>query len=183
MESLESKLLVAVPQLPDTNFYQTVVLMLQHDEEGAAGLVLNRPSHVLLADVWRDMKGEEIPTHQSLLFGGPVDGPMMAIHQDAQYADTCIGETLFLATQKSSIEALVESGSTPAKYFTGYAGWGAGQLEEELDYGGWFVTPSNDDYIFGVHEDLWKTVTQDIGERILMSSLTGQDVPIDPSLN
>lgn len=183
MESLESQLLVAVPQLPDTNFYHTVVLMVQHDEEGALGLVLNRPSDVLLADVWRNLTGEEIPSRQSLFFGGPVDGPMMAIHQNAQFADSTIGDTIYLATQKSSIEALIESGSTQSQYFTGYAGWGSGQLESELDYGGWFVTPSKPEYLFGAHEDLWKKVTQDIGERILMSSLSGQEVPIDPSLN
>ena len=183
MESLESQLLVAVPQLPDANFYRTVVLMVQHDQEGALGLVLNRPSKIRLADVWRDLTGKGIPTNPSLFLGGPVDGPMMAIHQNMQFADMTLGDRTYLATQKSSIEGLIESGSTPAQYFSGYAGWGAGQLESELDYGGWFVTPSNRDYIFGVHEDLWKTVTQNIGERILMSSLAGQEVPVDPSLN
>lgn len=183
MESLESKLLVAVPQLSDANFYRTVVLMIQHDEQGAAGLVLNRPSEILLSDVLQDILGTSIESQDHLYLGGPVEGPMLAIHQNDEFADDNITDSLYLASQRSTLEGLILSPDTSAQYFTGYAGWGAGQLEAELDSGGWFVTPLSSDLLFGAHEDLWRAVTQRIGEQILTASLDGYQVPTAPELN
>ena len=183
MESLESQLLVAVPQLSDANFYRTVVLMIQHDEQGAAGLVLNRPSEILLTDVCQELLGTSIESQERLYLGGPVEGPMLAIHQNDEFADDDITDSLYLASQRSTLEGLIHSPDTSAQYFTGYSGWGAGQLEAELDSGGWFVTPLSSDLLFGPHEDLWRAVTQRIGEQILTASLDGYQVPTAPELN
>ena len=118
MESLESQLLVAVPQLSDANFYRTVVLMIQHDEQGAAGLVLNRPSEILLSDVLQDLLGTSIESQDHLYLGGPVEGPMLAIHQNDEFADDNITDSLYLASQRSTLEGLILSPDTTAQYLS-----------------------------------------------------------------
>ena len=108
---------------------------------------------------------------------------MLAIHQNDEFADDNITDSLYLASQRSTLEGLILSPDTTAQYFTGDAGWGAGQLDAELDSGGWFVTPLSFDLLFGAHEDLWRAVTQRIGEQILTASLNGYQVPTAPELN
>ena len=157
--------------------------LVQHNEEGAFGLVLNRCSDIGLEEVWMQVAGEAIQSKAMLHFGGPVDGPMMVLHNDPTQSDSEVIDGVFLTTQKEKIDRLVRDHATPAKYLTGYSGWAAGQLESEMDSGGWLVADASFDYVFGHHEDLWKTVTNDIGNRILLSSVSGRLVPPDPSLN
>ena len=182
MESLKSQLLVAIPQLPDENFYRSVVLMIQHDEEGAFGVVLNRPSDVTVGEVWEQVVGESCDSLAPINVGGPVQGPLMAIHTDTECGETEILPGVYLATQKENLDRLVRQREHPVRIFSGYSGWAGGQLEGEMSVGGWLTTLATHEYIFDEAEDLWKRVADDIGNEILFFS-KGSNGPPDPSMN
>src|SRR2546429_6526132 len=78
MKSLQGQFLIASPHLADTNFYKGVVLMIKHDDEGAMGLILNRPTENTVTEVWKMVGEEDIECPQPIFFGGPVSGPLVA---------------------------------------------------------------------------------------------------------
>ena len=80
MKSLKGHFLVASPHLADANFYRSVVLMIQHDEDGAVGLVLNRPTDNTIAEVWEMISESPCDVQGCVSIGGPVAGPLMALH-------------------------------------------------------------------------------------------------------
>ncbi len=181
MESLKSQLLVAIPQLPDENFYRAVVLMIQHDDEGAFGVVLNRPSNVTVGEVW-EQAGESCDSLAPIYVGGPVQGPPMAIHTDNECNETEILPGVYLATQKENLDRLVQQREHPVRIYCGFSGWAGGQLEGEMNVGGWLTTLATHEYIFDEAEDLWTRVSDDIGNEILFFS-KGPNGPSDPSMN
>lgn len=183
MTSLKSHLLAASPKLPDTNFFRTVVLMIQHDENGAFGVVLNRPTDVTVADVWEKVAEEPCDSQQIIRLGGPVAGPLMAVHSQMSCSETQILPGVYFATQKDYLNQIVRQEQRPYLLFSGYAGWSAGQLESELTAGGWLTTPANEDYIFFEGDDLWERVVKEIGHEIMAPAIKSKHVPSDPSLN
>ena len=162
---LTGRLLVAAPMLDDPNFARTVVLLLDHDEEGSLGLVLNRPSHVPVGAVLPPWDGRT--TGADVLFtGGPVaddsalalgmlpgphDGPepegFRRVAGPFGLVDLDLDPDEWLAT----LDAV--------RIFAGYAGWAAGQLEDELDQGSWYVLDGGPADVFGDDsETLWQRV-------------------------
>lgn len=183
MNSLKAQLLIAVPQLPDSNFFRTVVLMIQHDEEGALGVVLNRPTEVTIADIWEDIADEECDSDEPISVGGPVEGPLIAVHTDESRSENEIIPGVYVATERDNLNELVQQNKHPVRLFTGYSGWGVGQLEGELEAGGWLTAPAKAEYIFYDGDDLWKEVTHGIGRNILEHGLQIASIPDDPSMN
>ena len=183
MESLRAHLLVAVPQLPDSNFYKTVVLMIQHDEDGAFGVVLNRPSDVTIADIWEKVTDEPSERHDPINLGGPVQGPLLALHTVPECGESEVMSGIYVASNRDYLRQLVQQDKQPLRIFSGYSGWGGGQLEGELDAGGWLTIPAKTEFIFHSEEDLWKTVTESISGKILFNQLKIREAPNDPSLN
>jgi putative transcriptional regulator len=183
MQSLKGKLLIASPHLLDPNFAQTVVLMVQHTEDGALGVVLNRPSDSTLGQVWNELLERPCESHDPIFLGGPCPGPLMAIHKHPLCIDLEIGEELFFATQKEHLETLVEQDVAPLRVFSGYAGWAATQLETELEVGSWLVAESSERAVFGDSMDLWRSLSRQVGENILFSALGIKEAPEDPSVN
>ena len=94
MSSLKGKLLVASPQLSDPNFHRTVVLIIEHNDEGAFGLVLNRTSSKTIKQVWERVTDEPCESDQPLHVGGPVGGPLIAVHQHAVFSDLQLPDLL-----------------------------------------------------------------------------------------
>jgi putative transcriptional regulator len=182
MKSLRGHFLVASPHLTDPNFFQTVVLMIQHDEEGAFGLVLNRPTTGNLRELWEQLE-EPCEADRPIHFGGPVEGPLMALHADELCAEEEVIEGVYFAVRKESICEVVKNAAAPFLVFTGYSGWGGGQLEDELEAGGWLVAPATRDDIFGDIGELWTQVSQRIGLEILQDALRPKHVPDDPQCN
>ncbi len=80
MKRLQGSLLVASPHLPDPNFFRSVVFMIEHESEGALGLILNRVTNTTLKTIWAALEEREIENEQFLHVGGPVEGPLMALH-------------------------------------------------------------------------------------------------------
>lgn len=183
MSSLQSHLLAASPKLPDSNFFRTVVLLIRHDEDGALGVVLNRPTNVTVADVWEKVAEEPCESQHVINLGGPVAGPLMAVHSQMSCSETQIVPGVYFATHKDYLNQIVRQEKRPYLLFSGYAGWSAGQLENELTAGGWLTMPASEDYIFFEGDDLWERVVKEIGHEIMAPAIKGRHVPSDPSLN
>ena len=183
MESLAAHLLVAVPQLPDENFFRSVVLMIQHDLEGAFGLVLNRPSSMSIRDVWKQVGDSPCDCEAPLHVGGPVEGPLIAIHANKPFSEREVLPGVHFASQMPNLDSIVRDESQPFMLFGGYSGWAGGQLDAEMQAGGWLETPATRDYVFGEFDDLWNTVAADIGFDVMGGHLRKGQLPDDPSMN
>ena len=161
MVPLSGRLLVASPMLGDPNFSRTVVLMLAHGDEGALGLVLNRPSEVdvgaVLPDVWRDVA----PMPQVLFVGGPVAPDsvigLARVHGQGE-GYVAMGAGLATVDLERTPESIGD-GVSVTRIFAGHAGWGPGQLEGELTVPGWIVVDAEDGDAFTDDPDgLWRAV-------------------------
>jgi putative transcriptional regulator len=183
MKSLQGHFLIASPHLGDSNFYKGVVLMIKHDEEGAFGLMLNRPTDNTVGEVWKFVNEEEIDCLEPIFFGGPVRGPLVALHRLKVAAEAEVLPGIYFSADKDKLQMLVQQTSKPYRFFTGYAGWAGGQLESELKAGGWLTSKSQKKLIFKAADDLWEQVTRTIGETILNKVVKVKHVPADPSLN
>jgi putative transcriptional regulator len=172
-ESLNGKLLIASPSMPDY-FNRTVILMIEHSEEGAFGLVLNRPSGTTVGEASPEL-AELIGDEHVLHIGGPVQpNAVTAIGEHPEPADAM---KLVVGTV-----GMVDLDSPPElsrmRVFAGYAGWGAGQLEGELEQEAWIVEDAHPDDPFG-DENLWAGVlARKGGEYALLARM-----PPDPSVN
>jgi len=184
MKLLAGHLLIASPHLPDPNFSGTVIVMVQHSEQGALGLVLNRPSDSRLGEVWKQITEEPCLSDQPVLLGGPVPGPLMSIHTRMSCSEEEIRPGIYFATQRENIMELVRENAQPFHVFSGYAGWGAGQLDGELEAGGWLTCLATHEFIFPPPgEEVWKKAVQQVGAEIIKSSLKFDRIPDDPSVN
>ncbi|MCX7427553.1 MAG: YqgE/AlgH family protein [Planctomycetia bacterium] len=183
MKSLRGQLLVATPQLPDENFFRTVVLLVEHTEDGALGVVLNRLANRSVAELWHEVSDEACDDPRPVNLGGPVSGPLIAIHTDESLAEMEILPGVYLAAQKSNLDRLVAQDEHHYRVYLGHSGWGRGQLEGELEQGAWLTTPATREYVFHDGDDLWETVAKHIGDAVLLESLRIKHVPRDPSLN
>ena len=107
MKSLAGQFLVASPHLRDPNFAQAVVLMLQHEEQGALGVVLNRPGDKTVDEVWEMIGSDPFGCDELVHVGGPVPGPLIALHNQRSYSEKEILPKLFMSMQKDSIDLIV----------------------------------------------------------------------------
>ncbi len=184
MTSLKGQLLIASPGLLASFFTRTVILMLDHSEEGAAGVVLNRPTEATIADVAETVFAESIDWDKPLNLGGPVAGPLMVLHQVEDLSDQEILPGLYNTVEISNVRALVEARTEPSIILANYAGWGPGQLESEFDVDSWLTLPATIDHVFWESaKDLWDVVVKAINARKLSEFLGLKGVPSDPSLN
>lgn len=181
--SLKGHLLIAGSKLGDSNFTRSVVLMLEHDDEGALGVVLNRPSNTSIGDLWEHVCDEPCDCQQPVDLGGPVSGPLIALHADSALSESDILPGVFMATQKEMLEQLVHQSETSFRVFSGYAGWGAGQLEVELEEEAWLTRAAEGRIVFSQNQDLWQAVGREITDDVLHAAMKIDHVPDDPSLN
>jgi putative transcriptional regulator len=156
--------------------------MVQHDEGGALGLILNRPLETTIKDAWEQVSELPCDVEQLLHQGGPCDGPLMVLHTDATLSDMEVMPGLYFSADKDAVEALVARNEGSTKYFVGYAGWGPGQLENELEEGGWLTAPATAEQVFEESEEQWMALAR----RIMDSAATwlrAKVIPEDPSVN
>jgi putative transcriptional regulator len=185
--STAGRLLVASPALGDPNFERTVVLMLEHTDDGAVGLVLNRPSALELSGALPEWDGYAA-SPPVVFVGGPVSqGSVIALARargDAQ------GESeAWTPIARLDGLGVIDLGKDPYEHgvaveevrvFTGYAGWGGGQLESELGEGAWFVVDAVAEDVLATNpESLWPAVLRRQGGALARLAL----YPPDPSVN
>jgi len=173
VESLRGRLLIAAPPLVDPNFDRTVVLMLEHSDDGALGVVLNRPSETPLEDVlpeWRTLATE--PTQ--VFVGGPVSPDSVIALVRGTPLGTPLESFVPILEDLGTIDLALDPLDLGAalddlRVFVGYAGWGAGQLEGELDADAWFVADlERTDPFSTAPETLWRTVLRRQRGRLAM---------------
>ena len=174
--------MIAIPDLHDANFYRTVVILFQHSEDGASGVVLNRPSAVSVEKIWKEVGEVECECQDIVNIGGPVEGPIIALHSSLALAETPVVPGVFLSMSREHLDELVRQTDQSFKLFSGYSGWGPGQLESEIEQGGWLTLPANSNHVFDSPDELWKQVCDQVGHDILKPHL-GSQIPSDPSLN
>ena len=123
-------MLVASQKLLDPNFNRTVVLIIQHGEQGALGLVLNRQLEITMDEVWQQISEQPCLLDAALHQGGPCEGTLMVLHTDPALAAMEVLPGVYFSTDKDDLEQLVASSNDdrPIKFFTGYSGWGPEQL-------------------------------------------------------
>ncbi len=183
MKSLKGHFLIASPHLADPNFVKAVVLLVHHDKEGAFGVVLNRPADSTVRDLWEKVGQSPCESEQLVLVGGPVPGPLMAVHGDLALAETEIIPGVYFAAQRDNLEKLLQQQEHPYRIFVGHSGWGAGQLENEMKQGAWLTAPAKPEYVFYDETDLWKKVRDQVGASMLVEFLGIETLPQDPTLN
>lgn len=167
--------LVATPLLADPNFVRSVVIILDHDADGAYGVVVNRPSSAPVSELLPEWKGSVVPPGV-VFVGGPVS-PELGIGL-AWAEEGTVDDVL------TSLEIVDVTGdqahARPVRIFSGYAGWGPGQLELELNESAWLVAPATPSVVFDERPDLvWGRIMRqmDPGLRIYAT------FPSDPELN
>jgi putative transcriptional regulator len=183
MKSLAGQLLVASPQLLDPNFARSLVLLIEHTDEGALGLVVNRPVGKTIQELWREVGSATCHSRQPIYLGGPVPGPLMALHNRPNLAELEPSPGVFFAAKKQHLDALVLDEEPAYKIFLGHAGWGGGQLEAEIEEGAWRTLTAAADQVFSTAQDLWETVFREIGHSLLRSMIGIKDLPPDPTVN
>lgn len=168
---LANQLLIASPALSDPNFARAVTLICQHDDDGAMGVVVNRPSEYTLGEVLRQMNlTSQNPRldDQIVLAGGPVHPERGFVLHDSAHAWEStleVASGLYLTTSRDILEAMAAGeGPAHAVVALGCAGWGAGQLEYELGENSWLTVPADAELLFAVPlEQRWQTAGQRIG--------------------
>ena len=182
-KSLHGHLLVASPDLLDPNFHRTVVLIVEHSAQGTLGLVLNRPSDMQIKDLWEKIGDSPCESVQPLHFGGPVDGPLMAVHAHESLADSTVLPGLYFSMQKHHLDELISKPDDSYRFFVGNAGWSAGQLESEMQEGSWLTAPASVELVLYNGDDLWDKVRAQIVKSSLIDRLGIKHAPGDPRMN
>ena len=180
MESLRGRLLISSGGLYDPNFRHTVVLVGEHNAEGALGVVLNRALDLTVEEAVPALAALVKPG-EPLFQGGPVQprsAVLLAELSHPELADILIfGSIGFLVGE---VEADARPGILRARVFAGYSGWGPGQLEQELELGSWILDPVREEDVFtDAPELLWSTVLQRKGPEYRLLS----KMPFDPNMN
>ena len=178
---LKGQLLLDSGQLAGSFFQRTVILVCQHDAEGAFGLVLNRSTgnklgEMVVADLPEQLKD------QTLFLGGPVQlSALSFLHSDDFLPDAGVMPNLELGHSLDALVDLGESFSTTKKIrtFAGYAGWSPGQLEDEMKRDAWLTHPASLDLVFGATDKLWQSLIRQKGPKYRLLA----DMPEDVSLN
>jgi putative transcriptional regulator len=152
---LAPALLLSMPQLVDPNFARTVILLCEHSEEGAFGLVVNRPAETTAAEAVQMEPGIERPNDLPLLLGGPVEPQRGWILTDAPVEENesrPLGAGLYLSASPLVLREVLAVHPRPRRtaVLAGYAGWGAGQLDAELAESAWLIMPVELDLVFEI---------------------------------
>lgn len=181
MESLRGKLVIASPALLDPNFRRTVVLVTEHGDDGAMGVVLNRPSRVAVADAVPEL-APVLGKDERVFAGGPVQSGAIVVL--AEFSDPAAAAAIVVAdvgfvSAGTEVERLGDA-VRRARAYAGYAGWGPGQLEAELEESSWIVEPPLPAELFAAEpEALWRAVLERKGGKYALVAR----MPANPSLN
>lgn len=178
----KGRILVSEPFLPDPNFERTIVLLCEHNDEGSMGFVLNKPSQAEIGDVIEAL--EDLSS--TVLVGGPVQQDTL------HYLHRCAGlenaihiiDDIYWGGDFDNLKSLIHTKqihSKDIKFFLGYSGWSAGQLQAELEVDSWIVSDKFDTkLIFETQpQDMWRQALERMGGRFSVYS----KYPVDPTMN
>ena len=183
-QTLRDQFLIAMPALEDDNFQRSVTYICEHTEDGAIGIVLNRPADVTLGDLLSHMElpcSTTVPASTPVYLGGPVQrergfilcraGPEETIDEGLR-----VSSEIVVSTSRELLRSIAD-GRGPSRYLIalGYAGWGGGQLEQELADNSWLTGPADPEIIFELAcEQRWQAAARKLGIDIhLIANLAG----------
>jgi putative transcriptional regulator len=201
-ESFTGNLLVASSVIDDPTYAGGVCLVVHQDESNVIGVMLNRPmkpnadallamleeepdsaspnsSGNRLASIDPTSNGdvsEESAPWRRLHFGGPLSGPVVAIHQVSQYAEAETGAGIYVAAQKHHLEDLLRRQVEPYRLIVGHVGWDTGQLEAEIEAGIWHIVPATVDTVFSSASEMWPRLIRRATSNSLARWLGVEDV-------
>jgi len=176
---LTGQLLIAMPSMQDPNFRETVTFICEHGEEGALGLVINRPLDIELGTVFEQLA---LPTAdpdlaiQPIMQGGPVQTERgFVIHESGEEWETSanVFDKIRVTTSQDILTSMA-AGKGPSRAIValGYAGWGAGQLEFEIAENAWLSAPATSELLFDTPFDKrWKKAAELLGVDLAMLSV------------
>jgi len=168
---LTNHFLIAMPGLADPNFFHTVTYICEHSDQGAMGIVINRPMELQLSDIFEQLEiavTSPQPSRQPVYIGGPVQGDRgFVLHDSNSVWDSTLKVTpeISVTTSLDILEAIA-AGKGPDKVLValGYAGWGSGQLEQELAQNAWLNGPADSDIIFNrPSQERWRAAAELLG--------------------
>jgi len=172
--------LIASPTLRDPNFARTVVLLCEHGEAGSMGIVINRPSEVTLGDA---IQGLEDAPSEPLFVGGPVQpNAVLILHRGAVVPDAReVADDIAIGGDETDLLALLRTPRSAAvRVYSGYAGWGAGQLDGELAEGSWLIGTAQAPLVFDCDPaSVWSAAVRTLGPKFAYLI----DLPLDPRVN
>lgn len=176
--SLAGSLLLAHPKLRDPHFDRTVILLSLHNEEGAMGVVLNRPMDKTLGDLGSELAHGTL-ADVPLFHGGPVSPEQLILV--AWETDVSAGNVkLYFGIDPEKLIELREERDVDVRGFLGYSGWSAGQLENEMKRESWIVAPVSAELVGDLQgQELWRAVVGNLSPRWKL--LAGE--PDDPEMN
>ncbi len=182
MKSLTGQFVIAAPSLTDSNFLRSVVLMINHDQEGALGVIVNRPLTNSLGEVWNEL-GVDAACGRTIFLGGPVPGPILVLHGQPDQNGGQVLQGVFLATEREQMQEILLRNDDQCRVVVGYAGWAAGQLESELRTGGWLIFPATASHVFADPANLWHDLIRGVADQVLAAANERLVRPDDPRLN
>ena len=177
--SLTGHLLLAMPGMADPNFQHAVTYICEHSPSGALGIIINKPMDMDLGEVFEQLSlAAETPAlcAQPVLRGGPVQTERgFVLHEMPRKWDatTSVGHSIYVTTSQDILTDIA-AGKGPARMVLalGYAGWGAGQLEEEILHNAWLTVPATADIVFETpYEQRWKAAVHSLGINLASLSL------------
>src|SRR3954467_13818970 len=183
MESLRGQLLIASPKIVDANFRRVVVYMAEHNDDGAMGLVLNRPAETTVSEAVPDLEWLAGDGDAGVWVGGPVSPSSVLAPAGCggrAGAAVIVEDDLGFVPAEIEDRDVFAAGVRRTRIFAGHSGWGPGQLEAELEEDSWIVEPARRTDVFTARPDaLWSQVLRRKGsEYVLLATM-----PMDPSLN
>jgi len=163
MNSLAGHLLIAPAIERDPDFVKMVILLIQHSDQQAVGVVLKRQSSKTVDEVWTGKRNWK--SQQCVYSGGPVPGPLMAVHSFQPLGKIEILTGVYYSVQKKHLEQIVTRTDIQCKFFNSHTGWGPGQLEQWLEGKAFCILPATPECVFDIVDNLWEKALVQVQDK------------------
>jgi len=186
--SLAGCLLAAHPSVGEPLFAKAVCLVVEHTQDSTVGIMLNRPLAIDPNPFWSSLfQGAPQPQPTAVQghfnFGGPHNGPILAIHNDSQLAEGGNSQGVYLSAQVETLQKLAVLGPEHLRWFIGNATWPKTELEQQVIAGMWYVVPAMPQIVFAEEAKMWPEAIQWVGQSVLASFPGVNHFPTSPSAN
>jgi putative transcriptional regulator len=174
--------LIASPLLDESPFRRSVVFVLQDTEEGTFGIVLNRPGDSGMKNAWKQMTGSTL-SEGCIVQGGPLGGPVLAIHRDRSLAEYEVPGGIYVSSQAEKLSELLKLDESALRIVFGIAAWKCGQLSDEINRGLWYQMDAPPGHVFDDATFMWEEFLRRYGQTTLSRVVGIRRFPPDPSCN
>ena len=181
--NLQGTLLVSTERLHGSNFEKAVVLLMQDDKRGTFGVALNKPAEPKVRNAWEKLTGSQSSDDQIVVSGGPLQGPVFALHQNPALSDVAMPGGLHVSAQIEKLQQLMLQFDDPYRIVVGVSGWKPGQLISEVNSGFWYLMPLDTEAIFDDPQWMWEICLHEYGRQQIADIVGEHNMPDDPDLN